>query len=65
MKTETSELLPVIPECPSRVCLEDSLGRQERKVQVSVMQAQDSLVCQSTRLLGPSVFCRYAGKAWT
>ncbi|GAB1292894.1 1600016N20Rik protein [Apodemus speciosus] len=34
VKTETSELLPVIPECPSRVCLEDSLGRQERKVQV-------------------------------
>lgn len=37
VKTETSELLPVIPECPSRMCLEDSLGRQERKVQVSVM----------------------------
>ncbi|ERE79700.1 Intermediate filament containing protein [Cricetulus griseus] len=34
MKTETSELLPAIPECPSRVCLEDSQGRQERKVQV-------------------------------
>ncbi|XP_034369664.1 lamin tail domain-containing protein 2 [Arvicanthis niloticus] len=35
VKTETSELLPVIPECPSRMCLvEDSLGRQERKVQV-------------------------------
>ncbi|XP_028642695.1 lamin tail domain-containing protein 2 [Grammomys surdaster] len=35
VKTETSELLPVIPECPSRICLvEDSLGRQERKVQV-------------------------------
>ncbi|XP_063120017.1 lamin tail domain-containing protein 2 isoform X5 [Rattus norvegicus] len=34
VKTEISELLPVIPECSSRVCLEDSLGRQERKVQV-------------------------------
>lgn len=35
MKAETSELLPVIPECPSRLCLgEDSLGRQEYKVQV-------------------------------
>ncbi|XP_063120006.1 lamin tail domain-containing protein 2 isoform X3 [Rattus norvegicus] len=33
VKTEISELLPVIPECSSRVCLEDSLGRQERKVQ--------------------------------
>lgn len=38
MKAETSELLPMIPECPSRLCLgEDSLGRQEYKVQVSVM----------------------------
>ncbi|EDL18014.1 mCG22570 [Mus musculus] len=35
VKAETSELLPVIPECPSRLCLgEDSLGRQEYKVQV-------------------------------
>ncbi|CAH6793336.1 lamin tail domain-containing protein 2 [Phodopus roborovskii] len=34
MKTETLELLPAIPECSSRVCLEDSQGRQERKVQV-------------------------------
>ncbi|XP_036035658.1 lamin tail domain-containing protein 2 [Onychomys torridus] len=34
VKTETSELLPAIPECASRMCLEDSLGRQERKVQV-------------------------------
>ncbi|CAO2583855.1 Lamin tail domain-containing protein 2 [Lemmus lemmus] len=35
MKAETAELLPAIPECSSRVCLEeDSLGRQERKVQV-------------------------------
>ncbi|OBS70903.1 hypothetical protein A6R68_00572 [Neotoma lepida] len=34
VKIETSELLPTIPECASRVCLEDSLGRQERKVQV-------------------------------
>ncbi|XP_051001588.1 lamin tail domain-containing protein 2 [Acomys russatus] len=33
MKAETSELLPVIPEC-SRVCLQDSLGRLEHKVQV-------------------------------
>lgn len=38
VKAETSELLPMIPECPSRLCLgEDSLGRQEYKVQVSVM----------------------------
>lgn len=37
MKAETAEFLPAIPECSSRVCLEDSLGRQERKVQVSVM----------------------------
>ncbi|XP_055462768.1 lamin tail domain-containing protein 2 [Psammomys obesus] len=34
MKTETSELLPVIPECASRVGLEDALGRQEHRVQV-------------------------------
>ncbi|KAL6035903.1 hypothetical protein STEG23_018272 [Scotinomys teguina] len=33
-KTETWELLPAIPECASRMCLEDSLGRQECKVQV-------------------------------
>lgn len=38
MKTEPSEfLLPVIPECASKVCLQDSLGRPERKVQVSMM----------------------------
>ncbi|KAL1789108.1 lamin tail domain-containing protein 2 isoform X1 [Sigmodon hispidus] len=34
LKTETAELLPAIPECASRVCLEDSLGRQEHKFQV-------------------------------
>lgn len=44
MKAETSELLPVIPECPSRLCLgEDSLGRQEYKVQVSVMLWPETL----------------------
>ncbi|KAH0508098.1 Lamin tail domain-containing protein 2 [Microtus ochrogaster] len=34
VKAETAEPLPAIPECSSRVCLEDSLCQQERKVQV-------------------------------